>query len=108
MGQVSYLLAGGKPRQPLFPLGNICATPGALEVIRDASAEPHELAAELITRHVLGDWGQLDAEDIAANNASVKDGTRILSAYELSTGTKLWVITEADRSTTTLLLPEEY
>jgi hypothetical protein len=63
---------------------------------------------ELLLRHVNGDWGDLDDEDKKENELSVKEGFRILSAYELDTGVKLWVITEWDRSVTTILLPEEY
>lgn len=63
---------------------------------------------ELLLRHVNGDWGDLDDEDKKENELSVKEGFRILSAYELATGVKLWVITEWDRSVTTILLPEEY
>ena len=63
---------------------------------------------ELLLRHVIGDWGDLDDEDKKENELSVKDGFRILSAYKLETGVKVWVITEADRSTTTFLLPSEY
>ena len=60
-----------------------------------------------LRRHVRGDWGCVDAEDQEANDASLLDGTRLLSAYMIG-GQKLWIITEADRSLTTLLLPEEY
>ena len=59
-------------------------------------------------RHILGEWGDLDAEDKAENELSVREGFRILSSYTLPDGSRVWVITEADRSATTLLLPEEY
>jgi hypothetical protein len=59
-------------------------------------------------RHVVGDWGELPPEDVAANTLALVTGERILSSYWMSGGTKLWVITEADRSSTCLLLPEEY
>jgi hypothetical protein len=63
---------------------------------------------ELLTRHVTGDWGQLEDEDKKENELSLQQGFRLLSAYEISTGLKIWVITERDRSATTLLLPSEY
>lgn len=67
------------------------------------------LVNELLQRHLRGDWGELDEEDVLQNRLSIEHGMRILSAYILpTTGVKVWVITEADRSVTTLLLPEEY
>lgn len=65
-------------------------------------------AHRLLGRHQSGDWGDLSAEDIKENEFSVKEGFRLLSAYKLETGVKVWVITEADRSVTTILLPSEY
>lgn len=65
-------------------------------------------SAQLLRRHLAGDWGDLDAEDRAANECALRDEARLLSAYELTTGERLWIITEADRSTTTLLLPSDY
>jgi hypothetical protein len=91
----------GKAR---FELGQVIATPGALEALWEAGAMP----AELLGRHVSGDWGDLDEEDKAENELSLREGFRLLSAYTLKTGVKLRVITEADRSATTLLLPDEY
>ena len=88
----------------LFPLGAIVATPGALEAL-EAS---HQSAAEFLARHVKGDWGDLSADDIAQNEFSLKNGFRLLSSYLTASGQKLWVITEEDRSSTTLLLPDEY
>jgi hypothetical protein len=82
----------------------VLATPGALEALREAEQDP----LELITRHVTGDWGQLCDEDKEENELSLKQGFRLLSAYELRAGVKLWVITEHDRSATTLLLSSEY
>jgi hypothetical protein len=90
--------------EPLFPLGQVVATPGALDALRDAEQDP----LELLTRHITGDWGQLCEEDKEENELSLRQGFRLLSAYELSTGVKLWVITERDRSATTLLLPSDY
>ncbi|MDE3075945.1 MAG: plasmid related protein [Chloroflexota bacterium] len=63
---------------------------------------------DLLFRHVSGDWGELDEEDKAENELSLREGFRLLSAYTLRNGEKIWIITEADRSVTTLLLPDEY
>lgn len=94
---------------PKFTLGQVVATPGALEALAKAGQTPHELLA----RHLRGDWGDLDAEDAALNDEAIKDGSRLLSAYVLKTGEKVWIITEADddsghRAASTLLLPDEY
>lgn len=84
-------------------LGNICVTPGAVEVLS------HEAISSGLSRHMRGDWGNvLNAEDKAANDAALLRGERILSVYVSTKGVKFWVITEADRSGTTVLLPEEY
>lgn len=91
-------------RRPLFPLGQVVGTPGALEALENAG----QSASEFLDRHVRGDWGIVDHEDQDANNLALKDGSRILSAYKLKSGVKIWVISEADRSSTCLLLPEEY
>jgi hypothetical protein len=88
----------------LFQLGRIGATPGALQALEKAGQQP----AEFLDRHVNGDWGELDDEDKRENEFSVRNGFRILSAYTTTAGDKLWIITEADRSATTLLLPSEY
>lgn len=85
-------------------LGRLLATPGALEACAISGENP----LRFIVRHAQGDWGDLSQEDIRANERAVEDGSRLLSAYHLKTGQKIWVITEADRSATTLLLPEEY
>ena len=90
--------------EPRFPLGMVVATPGALRALEQAG----ESASELIGRHVLGDWGDLCADDRAANEQALTCGFRLLSSYVLSTGAKVWVITESDRSSTCLLLPAEY
>ena len=94
----------GEDLKPLFQLGQIVGTPGALQALQDAEQDP----LGLLIRHVTGDWGDLDDEDKAENDLSVEKGFRILSAYKLETDVKVWVITEWDRSVTTLLLPEEY
>lgn len=92
------------PRRPLFDLGQVVGTPGALQALEDAEQHP----VELLARHVTGDWGALPEEDIRENEFSVEHGFRILSAYRLATGVRVWVITEADRSATNFLLPSEY
>lgn len=88
----------------LFPLGQIVATPGALEALEHAAIN----AADLIRRHQSGDWGNVPPEDAEENNKSVANGWRILSSYAISDDQNIWIITEADRSVTTLLLPKEY
>ena len=93
---------GGHRMVGLFSLGKIVATPGALEVLT------HEEAVSLLRRHQEGDWGEVNGFDRRANNRALKDGTRLLSAYVCACGEKVWILTEADRSVTTLLLPEEY
>jgi hypothetical protein len=87
-----------------FPLGRVVATPGALRVLEEANQN----AFEFLAKHQAGDWGELCEEDIRENEFSVLNGFRILSAYRTRNDVKIWVITEADRSATTLLLPEEY
>jgi len=89
----------------LFSLGQIVATPGALAALEKTGQTP----LDFLSRHVRGDWGELDEHDRKENELSLKRGFRLLSSYRLSSGdTKVWVITEADRSVTTLLLPDEY
>jgi len=87
-----------------FSLGTVVATPGAI----DALAKSNQTPADFLTRHVRGDWGDLDEEDRHLNDEAVKDGIRIFSAYHTAKGVKVWVITESDRSSTCILLPEEY
>ena len=91
-------------RKIRFPLGQVVATPGALAALEEASQKP----IEFLVRHQAGDWGTVPEGDKAENEYSVTHGLRILSAYALKTGVKIWVITESDRSVTTLLLPSEY
>jgi hypothetical protein len=85
-------------------LGTVVATPGAL----DALTEARESALGFLARHASGDWGEIPPEDREENEFSIKNEFRILSAYSLRNGTKIWIITEADRSVTTILLPCEY
>lgn len=94
-------------RLSLFRTGSLVATPGALAALEMAGVSP----IDLITRHAHGDWGALCEEDRSANQFAVKFGGRVFSSYEIGTGvnaTKVWCITEADRSSSCLLLPEEY
>jgi hypothetical protein len=88
----------------LFPLGQTVITPGALSAFEDSKQVP----LDYLQRHAGGDWGDLTEEDKSENELSLKSGFRLLSAYRLNSGMKIWVITEADRSVTTILLPEEY
>jgi len=91
-------------KQPAFELGQIVATPGALAALKKAGQQP----GEFLTRHINRDWGDLDDEDRKENEYGLEHGFRLLSAYKTNAGDRLWIITEADRSVTTLLLPEEY
>ena len=93
-----------QPANTLFPLGKTYATPGAVNLLQSLALTPFEF----IARHWQGDWGDLDPEDVQANVAGLRYGYRLLSNYEIGAGQRLWIITEADRSATTLLLPEEY
>ncbi len=85
-----------------FRLGHIVSTPNAL------SRLTNEDILMSLQRHLAGDWGDVDAHDRAANDHALVEGTRILSVYHAANGTKFWIITEADRSATTVLLPEDY
>lgn len=89
---------------PLFALGVVCATPAALEVLHTCNVP----FSDLVSRHVTGDWGILSAEDAARNEMALTHSGRLLSVYPLAEQTVIWVITEADRSATTLLVPEDY
>jgi hypothetical protein len=89
---------------PLFALGKIVATPGALEALNRSSQSP----GEFLTKHARGEWADLDTFDTEANWTAIRDGSRILSSYQTREGEKIWVITEADRSSTCLLLASEY
>jgi hypothetical protein len=86
----------------LFNPGNIAAAPGALSLV-----ERGVNLFDYLMRHLAGDWGDLCSEDQQENDFSLKHGFRLLSAYDTPAG-RLWIITEADRSVTTFLLPEEY
>lgn len=88
----------------LFTPGQIVSTPGALAAMDAAGVLP----LNLLSRHLSGDWGDVDVEDASANEDALCCGLRLLSAYEIGPDTMIWLITEADRSVTTFLLPEEY
>ena len=88
-------------QRPLFPLGRVVATPGALEAV------PRLSINAALARHQSGDWGKLPVPDLKMNDRAVHLQERILSSYEAA-GTKFWIIIEADRSVTTILLPSEY
>jgi hypothetical protein len=96
-------------KKPLFNPGEIFATPGAFAAIPDPEAQ-----TALLVRHLSGDWGCVGAEDSATNDSALTSGARLFSAYPIDPAkpyegeNRVWIITEADRSVTTLLLPDEY
>src|SRR4051812_1340702 len=90
--------------KPLFALGQVVATPAALNAIAELGLSP----PALIHRHVTGDWSDLGAEDQQENLIAIRSSLRVFSSYKFSASVKIWIITEADRSLTTLLLPDEY
>ena len=102
--RLSEVVARERGDGPRFPLGQLVATPGAAEVLERNQQSP----TIFVRRHVRGDWGELDPEDVQENEFSLVNGFRLLSAYTLTDGTRIWIITEADRSATTILLPSEY
>jgi hypothetical protein len=97
-------ISGKDQLRPKFSLGRVVVTPGALRALEEANQNPFEFLA----RHQAGDWGELCEGDKRENEFSVRNGFRILSAYRTRNNTRIWIITEADRSVTTLLLPDEY
>ena len=117
-GQAAALARYEQQRRPLFPLGQVLITPGALDMLEALELAP----LPFVLRHVTGDWGDLCDEDRAENDFAVTRRLRILSCYRLvdaerlaatprdkrSSLPTLWIITEADRSVTTLLRPDEY
>ena len=88
----------------LFSPGAIVATPGALAALEEAREDP----SAYLRRHLSGDWGDVDEFDKLQNKSALENGYRILSEYALGNGTRIWAITEADRSSTCLLLPSDY
>ena len=87
-----------------FSLGQTVATPGAI----DALAESGQTPTEFLSRHISGDWGEVDSEDRQTNEDALIHGERLMSVYQTNKGIKIWIITEADRAVSTPLLPEEY
>jgi hypothetical protein len=85
-----------------FSLGRILATPGALETLNPMQIN------QLLFRHHSGDWSEMDPEDQAANERALDEGSRIFSAFQVADNVRIWIITEADRSSTCVLLPDEY
>jgi len=90
--------------RPLFQVGRTLATPGAIKALEEAD----EAAWQFFQRHSNGDWGDVCKEDAASNDQALKNGGRLLSVYHTSRNQRLWLITEADRSASTLLLSDEY
>jgi hypothetical protein len=86
-----------------LPLGKVVATPAAIKLLMDVGENP----SDYLARHATGDWGELCAFDRRQNWIALRNGYRVLSSYPVGEG-KIWIITEADRSVTTILLPEEY
>jgi hypothetical protein len=91
-------------RKPLFDLGQLVATPGALAALEKSGQSP----MDFLSRHATGDWGELSEDDRKENQFSLEKGFRLLSSYRTNAGDKLWVITEGSRCHTTILIPEEY
>lgn len=94
--------AGGSTAKPKFSLGQLVATPGVLELVT------HEEITHALNRHICGDWGDVDEEDHAENELSLIHALRLFSVYHNANGIKFWIITEHDRSSTTVLLPSDY
>ena len=91
-------------RRPLFPLGQLVATPGALAALQKAGQSP----TEFLSLHVRGQWGDIPEEDRQENEYSLEHGFRLLSSYRTNANETIWIVTESDRSVTTFLLPCEY
>ena len=85
-----------------FPLGRLVATPNALQAI------PNDEMLVALRQHAIGDWGQMTVHDWEANEQALTEGSRLFSVYRTRTGLKFWIITEADRASTTVLLPQDY
>jgi hypothetical protein len=88
----------------LFKTGRLVATPGALDLLARNETPP----VKLLNRHVIGDWGDMSKEDVDANDDALRHGGRLFSCYSITPSDRVWIITEADRSATTILLPEDY
>ncbi len=87
---------------PLFPIGRLVSTPAALDAITPVEME------FALNRHIVGDWGEVDEDDRQANDESLLTGLRLLSVYSTRSSEAFWIITEADRSSTYILLPSDY
>jgi hypothetical protein len=98
------IIAAALPVGPLFQLSQVVATPGALTALK----KPGQQSGDFLARRVTGDWGEISREDAEENEFSWKHDLRLLSAYRTNTGSKICVSTEADRSSTCILLPGEY
>lgn len=94
----------GSPNRQRFPTGRPVITPAAQAALDAAGIS----GVMLLARHANCDWGELSVEDLAANELALLTGQRLLSSYDLPSGERIWVITEADRSATTILLPDDY
>ena len=92
------------PTRPPIPLGRILATPEVLIAMERSGDTP----ADFLRRHECQDWGNVESDDWARNDDALRDGSRIVSAYCLKDGTTIWIVTEADRSVSTILLPDDY
>ena|SRR5436190_17156232 len=93
-----------QPRIVSFPLGQTYITPGA----RDALMVAGQTEIQFLRRHASGDWSELSTTDAKENERSLRNGLRVVSAYSTAAGARIWIITEADRSSTTILLSDEY
>ena len=93
-----------RPTFARFPLGQTYITPGAEEALMIAG----QTGIEFLRRHMSGDFGELSDDDMSENEILLRERFRVLSAHRTAKGQKLWIITEADRSSTTILLPSEY
>jgi len=93
--------------QNRFPLGRVVAKSDLLDALAETEDVPQLVIAEFVSRHVAADWGEVDAEDWQTNDRALREGDRLLSAYTSPGGIRLWIITEADRAATTVLLPED-
>jgi hypothetical protein len=92
----------GEAARARFALGRTVVTANAMSKLSDEDIQ------SALSRHHIGDWGDLDSHDRQANETALKDGSRLLSAYRTQYGEKFWIITEADRSMTTVLMPQDY
>lgn len=96
--------------EPKFEMGRLVITTALQGELEESDTEKgwHDEINLLVSRHLFGDWGDVDTHDGSVNDHAVVDGDRILSSYTTTKGIKLWIITEGDRSSTTLLRPEDY